>query len=85
MNHTITEEHLCTISFDKILASEVDSRKGEAKYLKMYIIVDHLETFIKHEYKVIYKNFEKREEGEPITQDWNFTLIDLAMDKYNSI
>lgn len=79
MKHQINEHWLQKCTFKEILACEVDGKKHESKHLYMYVTVNHLERHILQSYyKVIYKHAFKQEV-------WEYTMIDLAMDKYNSI
>ena len=90
MKHTIEVEHLCTIYFEKVLASEVDSPRGQTKELKMSVVVDHYKNYIESNYTVTYKDYRVRkqtmkDQWEPIIKEWGYTMIDLAMDKYNEL
>ncbi len=90
MQHTIVSEEMATVKFEKVLASETCNSQGLAKRLKMYVEVDHFKNYIAATYKVILKDYNKREcswknNWTPTITEWDFTMIDLAVDKYNEL
>lgn len=81
MKHKITEEHLATVHFEKVLASETDSRRGETKSLTMHIAVKHIIFNLTYAtYCVKYHNYRNGKGSESVTGS-----IYEAVDEYNSI
>ncbi len=90
MQHTIVSEEMATVKFEKVLASETSVREGLAKRLQMCVEVDHFKNYISATYKVRLKDYNRKELNEkdlymPIVTEWDFTMIDLAVDKYNEL
>lgn len=85
MQHTIESERMANVHFNKRLAGETSVRKGYSKTLYMYITVDHFKNYIESKYRVTFTDWLRRDEGEPVVKDFEYTMIDLAVDKYNEL
>ena len=85
MRHIIVSEEIATVKFNKRIASETSVRKGYSKTLYMYVTVDHYKNYIASNYRVTFTEWARREGDEPVVLDFEYTMVDLAVDKYNEL